>query len=391
MAPFSSHSVPEYHAPLGHRASIRDVARRACVSVSTVSHTLSGKRPVRLETALRVRRAIEELGYRPNPIAQAMVTGRSRTLGLILPDIVNPFFPHVARGAEDAASERGYSLILCNTDLRPKRELEYVDTLLARRVDGILFMPGDPEAGQALERLMVSGVPFVLMDEALNGPEGAGVFSDNAGGSEAVARHLVEIGRRRLAFIGGPEGLPTVQEKLVGFRRGLVDAGLEPVDVRFGLYRTDSGEQMTREILESGHPFDGLFAADDLLALGAMQALRSAGLRIPEDIAVAGFDGMPGSEQWNPPLTTAAQQIYMLGAIAARILVERIDGRLERMPRVVLPVELVVRGSTVAPRPGSPEPDGDRPYLVKEGRLVGPGQAFGIVLTLAGFALARSQ
>jgi LacI family transcriptional regulator len=314
--------------------------------VSTVSHALSGKRPVGADTARRVQRAVEELGYRPDSLAQAMVTGRSRLLGLILPDIVNPFFPHVARGAEDAARERGYSLILCNTDLHPERELEYVETLLARRVDGVLFMPGDPEAVRSLDRLIASGVPFVLMDESLSGPDGAGVFSDNAGGSEAVGRHLVELGCRRLVFIGGPAGLPTVQEKLAGFRAGLSAGGLAPVAERFGLYRSESGEQMTHELLAGDLDFDGLFAADDLLALGAMKALRAAGRRVPGDVAVAGFDGMPGSEYWEPPLSTAAQQIYALGATAATILVRLINGELSETPRIVLPVDLVVRAST---------------------------------------------
>src|SRR5437867_2010202 len=307
MARFSSPLRRAASASSRRRPSIHDVAERAGVSVSTVSHTLSGKRPVRAETARRVRHAIEELGYRPDSLAQAMVTGRSRMLVLILPDIVNPFFPHVARGAEDAAREGGYSLILCNTDLHPERELEYVETLLARRVDGILFMPGDPEAVRSLERLSASGIPFVLMDESLSGPDGAGVFSDNTGGGEAVGRHLVDVGRRRLAFIGGPAGLPTVQEKLAGFRAGLKQAGLAPVAERFGLYRADSGEEMTRELLTAGPDFDGLFAADDLLALGAMNALRAAGRRVPADVALAGFDGMPGSEDWAPPLTTAAR------------------------------------------------------------------------------------
>jgi LacI family transcriptional regulator len=294
-----------------------------------------------------VTRAVQELGYRPDPLAQAMITGRSRTLGLILPDIVNPFFPHVARGAEDAAHERGYSLILCNTDLRPEREVEYIDALVARRVDGILFMPGAPEAGQALDRLAATGVPFVLMDEALNGPDGSGVYSDNAGGSEAVGRHLLQLGRRRLAFIGGPEKLPTVQEKLAGFRRVLAAAGIEPAAVRFGLYRAESGEEQMRELLASATEVDAVFAADDLLALGAMNALRAAGRSIPGDVAVAGFDGMPGSEYWHPPLTTARQQIYALGATAARLLAEHVAGDLRAVPRVVLPVELVARASTV--------------------------------------------
>ncbi len=328
------------------RPTIRDVARRAGVAVSTVSHALSGRRRVSADTAARIEAAIAELGYRPNALAQAMITGRSQTLGLILPDIVNPFFAHVARGAEDFARDQGYSLILCNTDLRPESELGYVETLLARQVDGVLFMPGSTSAERAYQRLVESGVAFVLMDEALPGPDSAGVFSDNEDGGRQAGSHLAATGVRRCVFIGGPRELPTVQEKEAGFRRGLAEHGLTPSATAYGTYRTDSGYAMMQRLLDQGvHP-DGVFAADDLLALGAMQAIQQQGLRVPEDVAVCGFDGMPGSELWNPPLTTIAQRIPDLGATAVRLLVSLLTGSLERIPRVVLPVDLVVRGSS---------------------------------------------
>jgi LacI family transcriptional regulator len=297
-------------------------------------------------TGIRIHEAIEQLGYKPDALAQAMVTGRTRTLGLVLPDIVNPFYAHVARGAEDLARDRGYSLILCNTDLRPTAELRYVDTLLAHRVDGIVLIPGSTSAGQALDRLAASGTPHVLADEALTGPDGPGVFSDNRSGGRLAARHLLSVGVRRAVFVGGPEDLPTVREKEAGFREGLAVAGLEPVAVRYGRYRTDAGFQIVRSLLDEGIRFDGLFGADDLIALGAIQALHRAGRRVPNDVAVCGFDGMPGSELWTPTLTTVAQRIHEMGAAAARILVDRIEGRLETLPRVLLPVELVVRAST---------------------------------------------
>jgi len=297
-------------------------------------------------TAARVHAAIRELDYRPNALAQAMITGRTRTLGLVLPDIVNPFFAHVVRGAEDLARDRDHSLILCNSDLRPASELRYIDTLLSHQVDGVLFIPGSTSAHQALDRLIRSGTRYVLVDEALLGPDSPGVFSDNEDGGYQAGRHLTELGVRRPVFVGGPAELPTVREKEAGFRRALAEAGVEPVAARYGRYRPDAGHEIVLGLLQQGLRFDGLFAADDLLALGAMQALQESGRRVPQDVAVCGFDGMPGSELWTPALTTVAQRIHDLGSTAVRLLVDLVEGRIDEIPRVVLPVDLVIRDST---------------------------------------------
>ncbi|MFN8518838.1 MAG: LacI family DNA-binding transcriptional regulator [Chloroflexota bacterium] len=338
--------VTDGHSGRPARPTIRDVARHAGVAVSTVSHALSGRRHVSAATVARIQAAIGELDYHPNALAQAMITGRSQTLGLVLPDIVNPFFAHVARGAEDLARDRDYSLILCNSDLRPTSELRDIETLLAHQVDGILFIPGSTSAHDALDRLVRSGAPYVLMDEALPGPDSPGVFSDNEDGAYQAGCHLIGVGARSLVFIGGPRELPTVREKEAGFRRALAEHGIEPVGSRYGRYRTDAGFDMVRGLVEQGTRFDGLFAADDLLALGATQALQEAGLRVPEEVAVCGFDGMPGAELWTPALTTVAQRIYELGATGVRLLADLIEGRIAAIPRVVVPVELVVRDST---------------------------------------------
>lgn len=343
---------PEQGAPApgpvrAGRATIRDVARSAGVAVSTVSHALSGRRRVHPTTVARIQAAIEQLDYRPDAIAQAMISGRSQTLGLVLPDIVNPFYAHVARGAEDLARDRGYVLVVCNTDLRPTAEVRYVDTLVAHRVDGILIIPGSTTADQVLERVARSGTRHVLVDEALTGEDGAGVFSDNTDGGRQAARHLLDVGVRRPVFVGGPADLPTVREKEAGFREGLTLAGVGLIAARYGQYRTDSGRDMVGSLLDEGLDFDGVFAADDLLALGAIQALQHASHEVPGDVAVCGFDGMPGGELWTPALTTVAQRIHELGATATRLLVDLIEGRLDAIPRVVLPVDLVVRDSTV--------------------------------------------
>lgn len=326
--------------------TIRDVAARAGVSISTASNALSGNRPVNGETARLVRRAAEELGYRPDSLAQALITGRSRTVGLVLPDIVNPFFPSVARGAEDAACELAYSLILCNTDLRPEREQEAVETLLARRVDGILFMPGAEGSREVVELLPGMGVPFVLMDEPFGGDDAPGVYSDNVGGGYQAGRHLLEVGCRSMAFVGGPAGLPTVQQRLGGFRSALEGAGRQPCATVFGTYRMDDGHRLMSRLLDEGVPLDGVFAADDLLALGAIEALTERGRAVPEDVAVCGFDDIAWARLVTPSLTTVVQRAYELGAVAARALIGHLTGLSATIPRIVLPVELAVRAST---------------------------------------------
>ncbi len=331
------------------RQTIRDVSLRAGVSMATVSQVMSGKRPVKPATAERVRAAIRELGYEPDRVARAMTRGYIRSLGIVLPDITNPFFPRVARGAEDVAAESGFSLMLASTDLRPERETSAVDNFLASRVGGILYMAGSPEAGPTITRLRASGRPFVLVDESFDGPAAPGVFSENEDGGYQAGRHLVEIGCSHIVHLTGQRLLPTVGERERGFRRGLAEAGIHSPVVIYGNYSTESGFAMTSRLLSDGIPFDAVFAGDDLLALGAVQALKSARRRVPQDVAVCGFDGIPGIDMWTPSLTTVVQRAYELGAEAARALIAQIENGTP-IPRVVLPVEFVVRASTDAGR-----------------------------------------
>lgn len=333
--------------------TIREVADRAGVSVTTVSHALSGKRAVAESTRQRVLEAITALGYRPNAAATSLRTGLSSTLALIVPDIANPFFAELARGVEDAAHERGWSVFLCNTALRPAREADYVDRCLAGGVDGVIYCSTQTETEHVAKlREEVAGrMPVVVCDERIAGMAG-GVYSDNPVGGALAADHLFAGGARRLAVIGGPRGLPTAQERVAGFRDRAAALGVAVPDgrLRWTDYQREAGEFAMHELLAADPDIDAVFAADDLLAIGAMHAILDSGRSVPGDISVCGFDDIDLASLVTPSLTSVRQRIHDLGSEAAAMLLGHVlDGR--ELAEVVLPVELVVRSSSVAASP----------------------------------------
>ncbi len=330
--------------------TIREVADRAGVSVTTVSHALSGKRAVAETTRQRVLDAIEALGYRPNAAASSLRTGLSSALALIVPDIANPFFAELARGVEDAAHERGWSIFLCNTRLRADREADYVERCLAGGVDGVVYCSTQIETAHVvrLREEVADRLPVVVCDERIAGMQG-GVYSDNHAGGSLAAGHLIDTGRRHLAAIGGPHDLPTAQERIAGFRDTAKTHGLDVPEhrVRWTEYQMDAGAAAMRELIDDDPDIDAVFAADDLQAIGAMQALAESGRLVPGDVAVCGFDDIDLASLVTPSLTSIRQRIHDLGSAAAGMLLSHVlDG--EPLGEVVLPVELVARNSTRA-------------------------------------------
>lgn len=329
--------------------TIWEVAAQAGVSVTTVSHTLSGKRAVAAETRQRVLDVIDALGYRPNSAASSLRTGLSNTLALIVPDVANPFFAELARGVEDAAHDRGWSVYLCNTALRPDREADYVDRCLAGGVDGIVYCSTqtDTDHVRRLREDVADRLPVVICDERVDGMPG-GVFSDNVAGGRLAGEHLLGLGRAHVVAIGGPHDLPTARDRIAGFRDSLARAGVAMADeqVRWTDYRMDAGFDAMRDLLDSCAQIDAVFAADDLLAIGAMQALQAADRRIPDDVAVCGFDDVSLASLVWPPLTSIRQRIHQLGGAAATMLLQHVLDDVE-LGEIVLPVELIPRRSTV--------------------------------------------
>ena len=328
--------------------TMKDVARRARVSVSTVSHVLNGTRKVSEETRGDVLAAVEELSYRPNLLAKGLKTRRTYTIGLLISDIQNSFFTSVVRGVEDEALSRGYHLFLCNTDEDPEREDEYITELAKKRVDGLMVAPS-ARRGDHVGRLRDEGVPFIFVDRDVEGVDADVVSVDNRAGMRLIAEHLVGLGHRRIAMISGPLDKASGSERHLGLRDALADLGVELEDtlVHFGDFRTSSGREGARELLGLPSPPTALVTANNQMTLGALLAINEMGLGVPGDVSVVGFDDPEWAPLTGPPLTTLAQPTYEMGVRAAEMLLDRIEtGPDEESRKVLLEPWLVVREST---------------------------------------------
>jgi LacI family transcriptional regulator len=328
-------------------ASIKDVAAEAGVSPTTVSHVLSGKRPVNDETAARVRAVVARLGYVPASLARSLQAGSTSVIGLLVPDISNTFFAELARGVEHAAHDLGYGVILCNTEFDPDREDRYLDLIRSRFIDGMVYAAGSPPSKRRLETLL-GRFPIALADEEVEGLEEAPIATaDHRSGGRLVGRHLRDLGHRRALTLTGPKDLKSSVDRAQGFKEAFAGDVTEIV----GDFKEGSGYAAVRSSLVDGRlPYTAVFAANDLMALGAMAALGEAGLHVPADVSVAGFDDIRVAAVANPSLTTVHQPAYDVGRTATAQLLQYVS-RNEMPPasRHILPVELKVRASTAAP------------------------------------------
>jgi LacI family transcriptional regulator, galactose operon repressor len=334
------------------RATIGDVARRAGVSTATVSRVLAGVGRARPETMGRVRAAARELGYRPSGIARSLKLKTTRTLGLIVTDIENPYFPELVRAIEDAARGDGYAVLLCNADDDPEREAGYLDLLVERRVDGIVIAASSLGARQR-EWLSEPPVPVVLVNTIADGVALPSIASDNRAGGRMAVEHLVGLGHRR---IGHLTAFPRsdAPERLAGAQDAMVAAGLPPAAMMVvaGDPGVAGGERAMRTLLESAADVTAVFAYNDLMAIGAMRACRATHRRVPDDVSVVGFDDVDLAAYVDPPLTTLAQSTAEMGRWAFERLARQLAEPGESGPRemIRLPVRLEVRQSTqVAP------------------------------------------
>lgn len=327
---------------------IRDVARRAGVSIATVSIALSGKRPVSAETRRQVREAAQAVGYAPDAIASSLRSGRSNLLGLIVSDITNPFFAELARAVETSANESGFAVIVCNSDEKPDRERDLLDILRVQRVAAVLFAPSGTGRAYAGSIADGNGAPRVAIDRLVAGIACDYVGLDNRMAARLATRHLIDLGHRRIAFVGDRPGLSTSDDRFMGYRETLAAAGVA-VDAalcRRGDFGGEAAYSAARPILAAPRPPTAIVAANNVLALGAMQVLGDLGLHCPADVSVVGIDDFPWSNALHPRLTTVAQPIADIGAAAVRFALERLDGPARRTPRrAVLAPRLVVRDS----------------------------------------------
>jgi len=327
--------------------SIADVAARAGVSPTTVSHALSGKRKVSDTVRERVLAAMAELGYVPSRTAQNLAIGRTRILGLVVPDISNSFFAELANGVERAAMDKGYNVILCTTGFDHARELLYLEMVRSRAVDGVIYAAGSTPSTSELSRVL-GDVPLVLVDEEIPGARASAFVSDNAEGGRLVARYLLGLGHRRAVVLAGNEDLASSRQRVDGFTEAWTAGGGELPLTAMGGFTDEGGHTAVEPYLESLRRGDltAVFAANDLMALGVLDALHAAEVDCPTEVSVVGFDDIAPARYTRPRLTTVRQEVAALGAAAATALMEALDSTGGKShARHVLPVKLVVRES----------------------------------------------
>jgi len=330
------------------RMTIRDVAAAAGVSRQTVSRVLNDRPDVADETRQRVWRVIQELGYRPSAIARSLVSKKTSSLGLITADFSDYFFTQVIIGAEMEARRSGYYFLLGSTERNPEDEPEYVRLLTERQVDGILFArPSTEGESKHLLALIREGVPLVTTAYRVPGERLMVVDVDNVDGGLQATECLIQAGHRRIGMIAGPESWKSVDDRGRGFRLALERAGLESVEARVesGDWSYGGGYEAMKRLLTRSPEITAVFSQNDRMAIGAMKALRDAGRRLPDDLAVVGYDDIPAAAYVDPPLTTMRQPMRKVGEIAARRLIELVnDPTLER-EEILLKAELVRRRS----------------------------------------------
>lgn len=330
-------------------ATLRDVARLAEVHPGTVSRALNEdtRRLVNEETARRVIEAAATLGYRPNPIARGLKTNRSYTIGVLVPDLTNPLFPPIVRGIQDKLEQAGYTPLIANTDNDPERERNDFDAMRARQVDGVIAATARLEPA---DELAEGSLPVVYVLRRHEDGDAPAATADDRRGCELAVEHLVEAGHTRIAHLGGPIGVSTGRDRHEGFVAAMERAGLpvDPALVRFGdAFTEPEGRRLCAELLASGAEATAIVAGNDLMALGCYDSLAERGLSCPGDMSVVGFNDMPFSERFNPPLTTVGIPQYEIGAAAAELLLERLHDPTAPTREVTLAPRLVVRGSTV--------------------------------------------
>lgn len=329
------------------KTTIKDIARLSGVSTTTVSKIINKKdKDISQGTIDRVNNIMRERNYVPSTIARSMVTKKTKTIGIIIPDIRNPFFPELTRGAEDMAHTLGYNLMICNTDDDIKKERQYMDILKKKMVDGIIFTASSAEV--AISHISKTDPPLVLVDRDIDVPNLKGrIIVNNINGGYIAVRHLIDRGCKKIAIIAGSKSsLPSVH-RYEGYVKALEENGikLDKELCRFGSFKSEYGYEMAMEILNSHNDVDGIFCASDMIAIGAMKAVIEKGLKIPADVKIVGFDDIYISAYLNPALTTVKQPIYSIGSEAAKLLIESIEDSKEKTS-IVLETELVIREST---------------------------------------------
>lgn len=328
---------------------MKEVARRAGVSVTTVSHIINSTRFVSPELTERVLAAIDDLDYRPYGLARSLRTKQSKTVGVLIPDNTNPYFAEMTRLLEDSFFLHDYNVIICNTEQSPEKELTYLRLLNDKAVDGVVFVStgGDSEAIALLRR---QNTPCILIDRDIDEVGLDRIVSDNDLGGYTATRHLIELGHRRIATVSGPEGLASTGDRLSGYSRAMHEEGLES-EVVAGDFQVGSGYHAYRRLMERENPPTAVFAANDLMALGVLHGAAEAGVRVPQELSVVGFDDIRLASYAVPALTTVRQPKHEIVNQTVRRMLYLLRGSGEgEKQRITLEPRLVIRSSTAPPK-----------------------------------------
>ena len=327
--------------------TIKEVAEYAGVSKATVSRVLNHHAYVTADVRQRVQEAMDALGYQPNRAARRLRANSSEILGLIIPDIENPLFQSLVRGVEDTAYANQLNVVLCNTDDNPDKQKVYLRVMQAEQAAGLLVVPTHPGDVSVLAPVRDAGIPIVLLDREVADFEADTVKVDNIRGAYLAVRHLITLGYERIAVIAGTQYLTPGRERLQGCYDAFGEMGVRADEayIKFGNFKLESGYEITRELMQAAPRPDALFVSNNLMTLGALRALHEIGIRIPQEVALVGFDDMPWAGDLNPPLTAVAQPGYELGQQAVNLLLKRLDQPEAPFFKVILQPRLIVRQS----------------------------------------------
>jgi DNA-binding LacI/PurR family transcriptional regulator len=337
-------------------ANMKEIAKIAGVSLGTVSHVLNGSAAVREPLRKRVMDAVDALGYQPSQLARGLRRDKTNMIGMIIPDVTNPFFPAVVRGAEDVAFENGYRLVLCNTDNDHAKEIAHLNELRTYLPSGLIVIPSNfSDLTAQAESYRRSGTAVVCVDRLPKDWNGDTVTANNEHGAYEATNYILRQGHRQLAIITGPRHLTNAQDRLKGFRRALHEKkiSIAPEYVQETTFDQHGGHAKTMLLLRMIPRPTVIFAGNDMIAFGALLAFREAGLHCPEDISLIGFDNLDLAEMTSPPLSSVSQPGYQMGSTAARMLIDRVRGDHGPAKHVVIETALKIRDSVAPPSSGS--------------------------------------
>lgn len=327
------------------KVTMSDIAKKANVSKATVSMVINNRDvSIRKETRDRILTICEELNYIPNGIARSLSTSKSGTLGIILPDITNPFFSEMARAIEDGASDLGYNVIFCNTDNEQAKEEKYTTLLISKLVDGVIFISGG-ESSKCIDKLKSNGVPYIMVDRPVKSDENNyGIYCNNKDGVKMGIRYLISKNKKNIVFVEGSSRLENTKERFYGYKEVMQEHNLYNKSLVFqGDFNIESGIEVTKDIIKKLKNIDAIFYSNDVMAYGGMKVLLRNGYKIPEDISIMGFDNINISKFIEPELTTISQPIYSMGRKACEMIIKLINKEENINKKVYFDTELIIR------------------------------------------------